>query len=165
MRFTLARRAKQVALNFEIVTSSGMAVQFNYHGHGLWSMRYSSLNYLTRVPISALKIDQSFIRDITTDADPAAIVRAIIAPAKSLRLTVVAEGVETEAQLDVLRGYGCDEIQGHVISPRLAPAAFAEFLGAARTPRWGSCAAPAFRGAEPSCGCHDFMAYFVPCHP
>jgi PAS domain S-box-containing protein len=89
---------------------------------------YSSLSYLKRFPIDSLKIDQSFIRDITSDPDDAAIVTATIALGHILRLKVVAEGVEREAQLELLRSQNCDEIQGNLLSRPLAPEAFAEYV-------------------------------------
>ncbi|MDH5299275.1 MAG: EAL domain-containing protein, partial [Desulfobulbaceae bacterium] len=89
---------------------------------------YSSLSYLKRLPIDTLKIDQSFIRDLTSDAGDTAIVMAIISMARSLGLNVIAEGVETEAQFHFLRAHGCDEIQGYWFSKPLAPEKFIEFV-------------------------------------
>jgi EAL domain-containing protein (putative c-di-GMP-specific phosphodiesterase class I) len=83
---------------------------------------YSSLAYLKRFPIDFLKIDQSFVRGIPEDYDDANIVRAIIALGRSLEVTLIAEGVETEAQSDFLHAQGCHEIQGFLIS-RPKPAA------------------------------------------
>ncbi|MBD2692897.1 putative bifunctional diguanylate cyclase/phosphodiesterase [Anabaena catenula] len=82
---------------------------------------YSSLNYLKRLPVHILKIDKSFVQDVTSNPDSAAVTNAIIALAKSLRLNITAEGIETEEQLNYLQKRGCDEGQGYYIS-RPAPA-------------------------------------------
>jgi diguanylate cyclase (GGDEF)-like protein len=92
----------------------GVALSIDDFGTG-----YSSLNYLKRFPIDKLKIDQSFIRDVSINGDDAAIVQAIIAMAHGLRLRVVAEGVENEGQLDFLRALGNDEYQGYLYSKPL----------------------------------------------
>jgi diguanylate cyclase (GGDEF)-like protein/PAS domain S-box-containing protein len=96
---------------------------------------YSSLSYLKRLPIASLKIDQSFVRDIATDPDDAAIITAIIAMAHSLNLRVVAEGVETEAQRRFLENHGCDEFQGFLVSAAIGAADFARLLAQAQQPR------------------------------
>jgi EAL domain-containing protein (putative c-di-GMP-specific phosphodiesterase class I) len=80
---------------------------------------YSSLSYLKRFPIDTIKIDRSFVRDITTNQDDAAIVTAIIAVAESLKLKVVAEGVENKDQAAFLRELHCNNIQGYIYSPPL----------------------------------------------
>ncbi len=91
---------------------------------------YSSLNYLRRFPIDALKIDRTFIKDIGSDEDTAAIVNATIGLAHSLRLRVVAEGAEHREQVDILRTYGCEEIQGYWYSPPLPAEEFSEWVRA-----------------------------------
>ncbi|MFO0995451.1 MAG: GGDEF domain-containing response regulator [Alphaproteobacteria bacterium] len=88
---------------------------------------YSSLSYLKRFPLDALKIDKSFVADVTTDAEDAAIATAVIGLAHSLRLNVIAEGVETADQLAFLKAHDCDAIQGDYISHPLAPDTLAAF--------------------------------------
>jgi len=89
---------------------------------------YSSLSYLRRFPIDVLKIDQSFIRGLSRDSSDAALVNAIISLGKSLKLTVIAEGVETLEQLDFLKAHHCEEGQGYYFSKAVAPDAFAHYL-------------------------------------
>jgi EAL domain-containing protein (putative c-di-GMP-specific phosphodiesterase class I) len=77
---------------------------------------YSSLSYLRHFPVTKLKIDRSFIRDVAIDSDAAAIATAIISMAKGLNLKVIAEGVEDDAQLMFLSEHGCDDFQGYLHS-------------------------------------------------
>jgi len=89
---------------------------------------YSSLSYLKRFPVDFVKIDRSFISELGQFEEDAAIVRAIIAMVHSLELKVVAEGVETQAQMDFLKAHRCDEVQGYLISRPVPADQFAALL-------------------------------------
>jgi len=88
----------------------GLSIALDDFGTG-----YSSLSYLQRMPIDAVKLDRSFVSDLTTDAATVSMVRSVLAMANALNLRVVTEGVETEEQLDILRSLGCDEAQGYLL--------------------------------------------------
>jgi diguanylate cyclase (GGDEF)-like protein len=107
----------------ETLRDMGVKLSIDDFGTG-----YSSLSYLKRLPIDTIKIDQSFIRDITTDPDDAAIITAIIRMAHTLRLNVIAEGVETPEQLDFLRERKCNQVQGHFFSAPIPAQQFEELL-------------------------------------
>lgn len=105
------------------IRTLGVRISIDDFGTG-----YSSLSYLKKLPISELKIDQSFIRDLPNNEDDNMIASAIIALAKSLSLEVVAEGVENQQQLDFLRQHGCDTVQGYLFSKPLPPEQFSQFM-------------------------------------
>ena len=101
----------------------GMSIAIDDFGVG-----HSSLNYLKRFPIDTLKIDQSFISDITHEGSDGAIVSAVIAMGKALNIRVVAEGVETQEQLNFLKEHGCYEFQGYLFSRPMAPSALTSMI-------------------------------------
>ncbi|MFL9879710.1 EAL domain-containing protein [Herbaspirillum rhizosphaerae] len=99
----------------QLLKSMGVRLSIDDFGTG-----YSNLNYLKRFPVDQLKIDRSFVQDVTSDADDLAIARAVIALARSLHLEVLAEGVETLGQYNVMKENGCDKVQGYYFSKPLA---------------------------------------------
>jgi EAL domain-containing protein (putative c-di-GMP-specific phosphodiesterase class I) len=107
----------------ENLSRMGVLVSVDDFGTG-----YSSMSYLRRFPIDKLKIDRGFIREVMTRPEDASIVRAIISLAHSLRLKVVAEGVETLEQLGFLRSMGCDQYQGYHFSPPLPASQFRDLM-------------------------------------
>jgi diguanylate cyclase (GGDEF)-like protein/PAS domain S-box-containing protein len=120
----LVQNAEEHVATLQKLGRLGTSISVDDFGTG-----YSSLSYLKRLPIDALKIDRSFVRDLEADPDDAAIVRAVMALARSLRLKVVAEGVETQGQLEVLRRLECDLYQGYLFSKPLPAFEFeARFL-------------------------------------
>ncbi len=100
----------------EALAEAGIGISIDDFGTG-----YSSLSYLTRLPVDFIKIDRSFVSTLNKQAGGNAIVRAIIAMAHSLNVTVIAEGVETGEQLAVLRAESCDQIQGYLVAKPLSP--------------------------------------------
>lgn len=106
------------------VKAMGVKVAVDDFGTG-----YSSLSYLTRLPINALKIDRAFIINMANKADDLSIVETIISLGHSLKLTVIAEGVETDEQVNLLRRLKCDEIQGYLFSPAVTAEQIGQFLG------------------------------------
>jgi diguanylate cyclase (GGDEF)-like protein/PAS domain S-box-containing protein len=115
--------AEQAAKILGELTALGVSISIDDFGTG-----YSSLSYLRRFPIDQLKIDQSFVQDVTRHPDSAAIVRSVVGLARSLRLQTVAEGVETTEQRDFLKDAGCDLMQGFLFSRPLPPEEFAVLL-------------------------------------
>jgi len=119
----LMKHAESTASILKSLRSSGVQLAVDDFGTG-----YSSLSYLRKFPIDALKIDQSFVRQITTIPDETIIVEAVISMGRSLKLRVVAEGVETQEQLAFLQAHQCDEAQGYYFSRPLLPHQFANML-------------------------------------
>ena len=120
---TLMENAQDTLKALHRLRGLGVRLSIDDFGTG-----YSSLSYLKRFPVDIIKIDRSFVRDVPMDADDVAIVTAIIALAHSLRLEVVAEGVETEAQLNFLKGRNCDLMQGYHLSPAIPADQFAALI-------------------------------------
>jgi EAL domain-containing protein (putative c-di-GMP-specific phosphodiesterase class I) len=121
----LMKRAESAATVLQTLRAAGVQIAVDDFGTG-----YSSLSYLRKFPIDALKIDQSFVRQITTSPDETSIVTAVISMGRSLKLRVIAEGVETEEELAFLQAHHCDEAQGYFFSRPVPPQQFAKLLEA-----------------------------------
>jgi diguanylate cyclase (GGDEF)-like protein len=121
----LMKRADLAASILSTLRGKGIRVAVDDFGTG-----YSSLSYLRKFPLDALKIDQSFVSQITTIPDETVIITAIISMSRSLNLQVIAEGVETEDQLEFLKAHQCDQAQGYYFSRPVAPQEFVRLLEA-----------------------------------
>jgi EAL domain-containing protein (putative c-di-GMP-specific phosphodiesterase class I) len=121
----LMKRPDSTVSTLQALRERGIQVAVDDFGTG-----YSSLSYLRKFPVDALKIDQSFVRQISTAGDDTTLVTAVISMARSLNLRVVAEGVETPTELEFLRAHQCDEAQGYYFSRPLPPQQFASLLRA-----------------------------------
>jgi diguanylate cyclase (GGDEF)-like protein len=123
----LMRDPEQAARILRRLKDMGIRLSVDDFGTG-----YSSLSYLKSFPLDALKIDRSFVKDLVSDSDDAAIVQAIIALARSLKLRTIAEGVEELSQLALLKAFGCDEYQGYYFSHPLPADQMAQLLESKR---------------------------------
>ncbi len=119
----LVRGADNVVGIMNELVAMGMALALDDFGTG-----YSSLSYLKKFPISTLKVDRAFVIGLPDEENDCAIARAIVTMAQQLRQEIVAEGVETVAQMNFLRDLGCDQLQGYLFSPAVPPAAFERML-------------------------------------
>jgi EAL domain-containing protein (putative c-di-GMP-specific phosphodiesterase class I) len=119
----LMRHAESTAHALEQLKTIGVRLAVDDFGTG-----YSSLSYLRRFPIDSLKLDQSFVQEITANTDDAIIVSAVISMGKSLKHRIIAEGVETSEQLTFLQAHGCDEGQGYYFCKPVAAQHFAKLL-------------------------------------
>ncbi|WP_219060734.1 bifunctional diguanylate cyclase/phosphodiesterase [Pseudomonas sp. UMAB-08] len=123
----LMQNAESTIQILQAIKHMGIRLAIDDFGTG-----YSSLSYLRRFPIDVLKIDQSFVRDLSTDSNDAALVSAIISLGRSLKLNIIAEGIETQDQLDFLKANHCEEGQGYFFSRAVEPCAFARILSGER---------------------------------
>ncbi|SHF63630.1 sensor domain-containing protein [Devosia limi] len=119
----LARSSARIATTLQELHDTGVSIALDDFGTG-----YASLSHLKQFPIDSLKIDQSFVRGMTSDNDDSVIARTVISLAHSLGMSVVAEGVETEEQFRFLSNYGCDFIQGYLIGAPMFPDAAKAYL-------------------------------------
>lgn len=123
---TVMQNAESSLATMTMVKAMGVRISIDDFGTG-----YSSLSYLKRFPIDTLKIDQEFVRDLSADTNDQAIITAVVSMARALKLRVVAEGVETEAQLGFLRREECAEMQGFLYSRPVAAGDFEQALSSA----------------------------------
>jgi EAL domain-containing protein (putative c-di-GMP-specific phosphodiesterase class I) len=123
----LMQNAESTIQILQAIKQMGIRLAIDDFGTG-----YSSLSYLRRFPIDVLKIDQSFVRDLSIDSNDAALVSAIISLGRSLKLNIIAEGIETQDQLDFLKANHCEEGQGYFFSRAVEPRAFARILSGER---------------------------------
>ncbi|MDL2237040.1 EAL domain-containing protein [Christensenellaceae bacterium OttesenSCG-928-K19] len=121
--YTLLEDMEKVNQVFYKLHALGIEISVDDFGTG-----YSSLSYLNKLAIDRIKVDRSFVMGMDTDEDSRAIVRAVVAMAKSLHMAVTAEGVETQSQCRLLREIGCDELQGYLISRALGAQEYIEFV-------------------------------------
>lgn len=119
----LLQQSRHIQKSLRAIAKAGVAIALDDFGTG-----YSSLSYLKRFPIDIVKIDQSFVRDITTDAEDAILVKTIISMAQGLKMNTIAEGVETVEQLNFLQEQGCHLIQGYHFSKPLKTGDITMFL-------------------------------------
>ena len=146
----MMENSEQTAEVLRSLGSLGIHLAIDDFGTG-----YSSLSYLKRFPLGRLKIDRSFVMDLERDANDLAITEGIILLARSLGLAVTAEGIETPAQLDMLKSFGCGEGQGYLFSRPLAPADLASLLQPVVPPQSNSATAPQSNSATaPQAGAH-----------
>ena len=123
----LVQDIEKTLSTFNALKARGVRIAVDDFGTG-----YSSLSYLKRFPLTRLKIDQSFVRELTTNRDDQAIASAIINLGHSLGLVVIAEGVETEAQLQILRSLGCNEAQGYLFAKPMPANDMEQYLRATK---------------------------------
>ncbi|MGN6085249.1 bifunctional diguanylate cyclase/phosphodiesterase [Trinickia sp.] len=139
------RHPEQAVRWLTAIKRTGVRLSIDDFGTG-----YSSLAYLNRFPIDTVKIDRSFIRNVPDSHSDTQITSAVIALGHSLGLTVIAEGAETQKQIDFLRKEGCDEVQGYFFSRPIPPADVESFLGSAVDPGLASPTRSSANGAEVS---------------